>query len=310
MNNLIQHVTRTIYGAYLQTCRVLQRPMDIKEYTTINEAIKDPIKVPYQPPVATLGLQETESFDDINDSNKIGINYIVIGNGGHSASIDSVTNVAYWDRNIHESTDSAPFKMIPFVCRPIAADLPDTERANYRLRKVLKIDGELYVAYYAKLLNFTNSEVTMTMSHTINGKTTYVPFNPTISNLRAQPVQPGVENDGTMTFATAKAVFNFTEKDANYLIEAAINMFGSANEAIISEMAFCSGVDKKIVRSYPTSGNQMSDAAISNRNLYEAQAVQVVCFANTYYQANFGMLGFEVPFDIGAIEPLFGKQSM
>lgn len=306
-NNIIQHVTRTIYGSYLQTTRVLRRPVDIKEFTTINEAINDPIKVPHQPRVQTIGKQETEPYDDTNDSDLIKIGYVVIGNGGHMASVGAGNNISYMDLNVHESTDSAPFKMIPFVCRPIANDLPDDERANYRLRKVLTIDGEHYVAYFAKVLDFTNSEVQMNIARTISGKTETTPFVPTINNIRATPVTPGTINDGTKVFAAAKAVFTFNEKDVGYLIEAAINLYGSAREAIISELAFCSGVDKKIVREYPVDGNQTSNGAIANRNLLEAQAVQVCCFANTYYQANFGMLGFEVPFDIGAIEPLFGK---
>lgn len=308
-SNILQHVTRTIYGSNLQTARVLLRPLDIKEHTTINEAINDEIKVPFQPDIPTRGMQETEAFNATNDSPRIQIGYVVIGNGGHTTALSSKNSVSYMGLNIHQSTDAAPFRMIPFVCRPIAADLPDDERVNYRLRKTLLIDGQLYVAYYAKKLDFSNSEIEMNISRTINGETTDEEFNPTVNNIRATPIAPGVENDGTKTYCSAKATFDFTEKDVAYLIEASINMFGSANEAIISEIAFCSGVDKRIIRSYPANGAQVASTAISSKNLMEAQAVQVCCFANTYYQANFGMLGFTVPFDIGASEPLFGKTS-
>lgn len=306
--NVINHVTRTIYGSYLQTCRVLLRPLDIKEHSTINEAMSDSIKIPFQPSVMSAGLQEPEPFDSVNDSNKINIGYVVIGNGGHVSSI-TANDTTYMDFNIHQATDAAPFKLMPFICRPIESDIPDLERANYRLRKVLEIDGEMYVAYYAKRLDFSNSDVNMVLSSSVNGETTYIPFNPTINNLRPLPVSPGVENDGTKTFAVAKTIFRFNEKDIMYLTEACTNLYGSANEAIISEIAFCSGVDKKIVRSYPHTGSATSDSSITNRNLKEAVAVQVACFVNTYYQANFGINGLEIAFDIGAIEPLFGRRT-
>lgn len=306
--NVINHVTRTVYGAYLQTCRVLLRPLDIKENSTINEAMSDSVKIPFQPSVLSAGLQEPEPFDSVNDSNKINIGYVVIGNGGHVSSI-TANDTTYMDFNIHQSTDAAPFKLMPFVCRPIDSDISDSERVNYRLRKVLEIDGELYVAYYAKRLDFSNSDVNMVLSTSVNGETTYAPFNPTVNNLRPLPIAPGIENDGTKTFAVAKTIFRFSDKDIMYLTEACVNLYGSANEAIISEIAFCSGVDKKIVRSYPHTGSSASDSSIGNRNLNEAVAVQVACFVNTYYQANFGINGLEIAFDIGAIEPLFGRRT-
>lgn len=306
-SNILQQVTRTIYGSHLQTARVLRRPLDIREHTTLNEAINDEVKIPFQPPIITQGMQECEVYDAMNDSDDVKIAYVAIGNGGHTTSVSSQNQVSYMGLNVHQSTDAAPFRMLPFVCRPEDHDIPDDERANYRLRKTLMIDGELYVAYYLKVLDFSNSEIEMNIARTINGKTTENVFIPTINNLRTSPVEPGVENDGTKTYVTAKAVFDFTEKDVGYFIEACENMFGSSNEAIISELAFCSGVDKPIVRSYPSAGAQTSNSSITGRNLKEAVAVQVCCFANTYYQANFGMLGFTVPFDIGASEPLFGK---
>ena len=305
--NVINHTTRTVYGSQLQTCRVLLQPLDIKENSTINEALNDSVKIPFQPAVRNIGAQETDPYDSVNDSALINIGYVVIGNGGHVASL-SPNDVTYMDFNIHQSTDAAPFKLMPFVCRPIDADLPDSERADYRLRKVLEIDGELYVAYYAKRLDFSNAAVEMVISTTISGKTTYRPFVPTISNLRPTPVAPGLENDGTKTYSSARSIFSFTEQDIMYLTEACINLYGSANEAIISEIGFCSGADKTIMRSYTHGGTTTSSTDIVHRNLQETVAMQVCCFVNTYYQANFGINGLEIAFDIGAIEPLFGRR--
>lgn len=306
-NNIINHVTRTIYGSYMQTCHVLLRPMDIKENSTINEALNDSLNIPFQPSISTAGMQEANPFDPVNDSRNVNVGYVVIGNGGHVSSL-TANNVTYMDFNIHQATDAVPFKLLPFVCRPIEADLPDLERKDYRLRKILEIDGELYVAYYAKRLDFSNSDIDMVISTTVNGETTYKPFNPTINNIRPQPVQPGLENDGTKTYATAKTIFRFKEQDIMYLTEACTNLYGSANEAIISEIGFCSGVDKPIVRSYPQGGGSASDSDIKNRGLKEAVAVQTCVHVNTYYQANFGINGLEIAFDIGAIEPLFGRR--
>lgn len=305
--NVIQHTTRTIYGSYIQTCKVILRPIDIKENSTINEALNDSIAIPFQPGNSTVGLQECDPYDPVNDSKNINIGYVVIGNGGHVSSL-TANDTTYMDFNIHQATDAVPFKLMPFICRPIDADIPDTERKDYRLRKVLEIDGELYVAYYAKRLDFSNSDVDMVISSTVNGETTYKPFNPTISNMRPQPVLPGLENDGTKTYATAKTMFRFEEKDIMYLTEACVNLYGSANEAIISEIGFCSGADKPIVRAYSNGAGSTSDSAIKNRGLKETVAMQSCVFVNTYYQANFGINGLEIAFDIGAIEPLFGRR--
>lgn len=309
-NNILQHVTRTIYGSYLTTCRNLLKPLDILEHTTLNEAVNDEIKVPFQPDILTKGMQEPEPYDPVNDSNRIKVGYVAIGNGGHTTAVSTNSSISYMGQHVHQSTDTSPFRMIPFVCRPIEADIPDEDRGNYRLRKVLEINGELYVAYYLKVLDFSNSDVTMRIARTVNGESTENEFIPTVANMRATPVAPGVENDGTKTYVSANALFDFTEKDVSYLIEACINLYGSANEAIISEIAFCSGLDKPIMRSYPDDGPQTSNSNIAGRGLYEAVAVQVCCFANTYYQASFGMKGFSVPFDIGASEPLFGKTAV
>lgn len=302
--NLVKHAVRTIYGSNLQTLRQLGKDIDIYEHSTINEVLSDPLSVRFQPSNQNLGLQECDAYNPSEDSDRLKMGYVVIGNGGHTNSV-TANDVGYMGLNIHSPTDAALFNMLPFICRPIDMDLDDEQRRDYRLRKVLQIDGEFYVAYYAKVLDFSNSDVNMVISTTVNGETTSLPFRPNVNNLRPKPIQAGVENDGSKVHATANVPLKFTTQDVAYLNEACMNLYGSTADAIISEIGICSGADKPIVRSYSTAGGT-SDSSIANRDLYESVGVQVCCFVNTYYQANLGYQGMSIIFDVGAIEPLFG----
>lgn len=73
----------------------------------------------------------------------------VIGIGG-SPMIDGAPNYVL---NEHSPIDGALFEHIPFIMRPLEADLNDAERENYRLRVVETINNTQYVSYYMKVLD-------------------------------------------------------------------------------------------------------------------------------------------------------------
>lgn len=74
------------------------------------------------------------------------VNYFCIGNGGENpATPYEVLDVHDWETRL--------YNMVPFRCVPVTADLSASERASYRLRKRISINGAEYYAYYAKVFD-------------------------------------------------------------------------------------------------------------------------------------------------------------
>ena len=76
------------------------------------------------------------------------LKYLVIGNGG-MPNIDNTDNYKF---SQHCAIDGALFNHLPFALKLLSEDFNDVERSRYRLRKEVRIGGELYFAYYAKVV--------------------------------------------------------------------------------------------------------------------------------------------------------------
>lgn len=71
------------------------------------------------------------------------IGYFMIGSGAENGSVPyAIYPPAKWHTKLYGA--------VPFRCVPIASDLTAEERAYYRLRKMITIEGQQYYAYYAK----------------------------------------------------------------------------------------------------------------------------------------------------------------
>ena len=305
--DVVKVVTRTIYAATLQTAKHQNTPLLVPAYSTINEAINNATIVAYQPSVSTMASQTAAQFNPEQDTVNIGLQYLCIGNGGHRF-IDGGLNGVPVDLPVpHKASDSGLYNMIPFLCKPIADDISREARARYRLRKILEIDGEVYVAYFAKFLSMQNNSPRMTRTTIIDGVPATTNFSPTINDLK--PVKPNIDaivNDNTYVSATATTIIDFTEQEMRDIVEACTLLYGNPNYAIISELALCSGVDKLVTNQYPISGAQ-TPFNISDQRLKEAVAVQVNGFISTYISVKMNMQGFQLSLDLGATEPLYSE---
>lgn len=306
MADAVKIVTRTIYGAALQTSQTLKTPHQIREFTTINEALNVPDIVPYQPNPMTAGAQIAQSYNAETDTNKLATQYWCIGNGGHSMVSKGEKAIPLPITVVHRSNDACLYEILPFVVKPIDQDLTREQRVNYRLRKILMIDGEYYVAYFARKL--PTQELASKMLHTKvqDGVPATVEFIPSVNNLNPARPTIGQENDGSFLSVSSSVLIDFTEQDVNWLKEACEILYGSAEFAIISEIAICSGIDKVVQQEYPLDGTQTS-TNIANQNIMEAVGVQVTCFMNPFYSAISGNQGFGFELDLGAAEPLFSS---
>ena len=306
MADAIKLVTRTVYGAAMQTSKHLRIPYDVLRFTTINEALDIDDIVPFQPNPKTRGMQYAQSYNADTDTGSLGIQYFCIGNGGHTIVSSGTEGIPFPKNKPHRSKDSGLYNILPFIIKPLEADLSRDERDKYRLRKVLEIAGELYVAYYARKMNVNKVAPVLVHTRIQDGIAISTPFVPSINDLNPPDPIIGQENDGSLLSVTSKIVIDFDEQDVLRLKEACEILYGNANYAIISEIAICSGAEKSIIQEYPTGPNQTSEN-ISSQNLFEAVAVQPVVFIGHFFSAMNSSQGFTSTFDLGAAEPLFAS---
>lgn len=276
-------ITRTAYGAKIQTSQLLGIPNEVEEYTTLNEKFN----------VATQY--------SMNAGDEQKMRYMVIGNGGHTMTVTgSNNNIPVPKPNQHAPTDAALFSHIPYIVRPIENDIDATTRARYCLRKIITIEGEDHVAYYARRVDLTGVLAQMLFKNIENNVETSGPFIPTASNLSpvASNINTGnsIPTTGDFVLATAPINFILDEFDMAEIQNAASILFGSEDAAIISELGFVAGVDKTVAA---------LDYTGTSFNYSEVIAAQICTHVSTFHAIRFTSGGINSNFDVGATEPLW-----
>lgn len=277
------NICRTAIGIAVQAAKLLGRPYEYKKYTTLNERFD-------VNPEAHLDLTEAPN-----------VGYYAIGRGGHRVHVDD-TDTPVMDPVSHETTNTGPFKPVPFVLREINNDLTQTERAEYALRRKETHNGIDYWAYYLKRLPNVPVPADIVHDNTKEGVTTSRVFMytnddlyPTPSDLPATGV---VVSSADIIRISAKVEVDFSEKDVEEFYRVNKILYGSEQRSIISELMICSGVDKDL--SVEGAGGQMM-------NFKEAIGVQVVTFVTTYIHLGSANRGFYHEFELGEGEPLLTK---
>ena len=177
---------RTIYGVTLQTCQFFGIPALIQPFSTLNE------KLNIQP-TATLGANEMPS-----------VGYLTIGNGGHM-NVPGQDDIPLISNKVHRADDAAPFKMFPFVLRPVTNDITAIQRERFALRTIVEIGGEDYFAYYARRFNKQSLTVVPERRKIVSNNTEISLFAPTSDNLNPVPqdLDPGSVNVVTGEYLAA-----------------------------------------------------------------------------------------------------------
>lgn len=328
-------VTRTIYGAELQTCKELGIPHQIQQAGCLSDAILTNYAasvnvVPFLPAVLTAGMDVIPSgWDPETDTDSARIGYFCIGNGAHRADSGGTTGVPGLVAQPHRCYDSGPFyrtaqgygSLLPFVVRSlgtdavpnISNDLDAAERQNYRLRRVIKKDGTWYAAYFAKKLNLADVSVVRELVTVVNGVESVTPFTPTDSNMKPTLPTTITNSDTTLLRVSAPISVPFGPTDVTELRNACNILFGTEAAATISEVMFCHGVDRTIVNQYPLTGTQTPADAfgalpLGNRPK-EVVGLQISIHLTTANSAVYSDdLGFNM--NAGASEPLYGDLSV
>lgn len=300
------NITRTIYGAAVQTALMLGSPHRLHEYSTFNEAIHNATIVPFQPTVGTRGMQIARPYDPTVDTRSLKMGYITIGNKGHQVVIEEDDGSSFPPEE-RSARASGLYGMIPFIIRPVENDLTNAQRAKYRLRKTLDIGGDLFVAYFARVFDMTEVPIEAIVTTIANGISTTATLVPTVADLKPTPPKITGSTQGNYARVVAVAPLAFTAEEVEELKNACNVLYGNERRAMISEIAFCTGVDKPIYRTYPNTGDQQF-TEIPNSSVMEVVGLQAALVANLE-PLTAGTLngGTTITTDIGISEPLFGR---
>lgn len=272
-------IVRAAASALIRTATAVGKPVIPPANSTLNQ------KFDVQ---ASIALTETE----------IPVNkYVFIGNGGHRM-ITGAGGVSYPEVIRHLARHSGLYNHLPFVMRLVTDDIPATQRAQYRIRKIETHDQKSYVCYYGKLLDTSATTPALELRTITDGVTTSQPFNYTLSDLSPTPPAAGssgvTDTEGDYIASTAKIPFIMTAADVDEFLNVANILYGTDNLAIISEIALASGVDRAV------SGDFNGTSA----SYTEVIGCQINSFIGLFFAAKFNNNGLRVNFDLGSVEPL------
>jgi hypothetical protein len=275
----MQEIVRTAYGASLQTSELLNLPLVVKQYTTLNEKFN--------------------IHDDIQlaDTDNAKLGYYVIGNGGHRFNV-GVNNIAKPEPIQHLPRHAALYNHIPFIMRPVSSDLTPTERLKYRLRRIETHNAIQYVVYYGKVLNLSSTVSRLELRVVNNGSVTVTNFTPTVDDLN--PTPPPINTGSVLTTtgdyiaASAKVNIILTAAEISEIMDVSNILYGDPNYAIVSELGLCSGVDKVV------QGNFNG----TNSNYTDTIGMQICSFISVFYPLAFINDTVNIGLDIGSVEPM------
>lgn len=299
-------ITRTGYGNALQSAIIQGIPYQLLSLTTLNEALSDPLIVPYQPADIRTGMETCAVYDSANDTTKMKSQFYVIGNMGHR--IVTVDMIAVTEPVPHLSTDAGLYHMIPFAVReiyPSNNDFSQGERESYRLRKTMEIDNKIYAAYYAKRIDNSAVSADLLLTTVDNDVVSVSVFSPSISNLR--PTQPliGATSTGSYLSTSSATPIPLTADDVAEIISACTLLYGNPSLAIITEIGIVQGVDKPVLTRFPATGAPI-DVPVPANAYYELVGAQITNFICDNYPLGSLNNGFSFTIDVGITEPLFG----
>ena len=276
----MKKITRTIYGAKLQTAMFLGMPFEMDTHTTLNEYFG--VEAGVEPSASVYPRAR----------------YFCIGNGAHY-NATAADGFPYTGLHEHAVQDAALWKPLPFVIRELDDDLDSVTRAQYALRKEITVSGQQYVAYYLKRMDFTDVEITMLHNTVANNVTTSIPFVPSSANLNPQvPEIPNtgvITTDGTYLSVSAMLQLAFSALDVEEFINACNILFGDAVHSVISEFGIVTAVDKISTATTP-------DGQI---NYLEVIAAQIATHLTAHYPVVFNNEGFDYRLEIGSTESLY-----
>lgn len=281
-----QAVTNTPYGNLIAKCLATRQPFTLPQYTTLNEA--------YNILAAqSIGLKNGGDFT---------LKYFSIGIRGFDANGTNVLGGTKLKVNQHQPIDGNLFSPIPFICRPIANDLDNVNRAKYRMRVVKDVGGVAYAFYYLKLISFLNyaPSVNKITRDTAGNETPvkYVPVKDDLMN--PQPLDFTSEGSVPVSnvYINSSAILDCSLTTADLLecADACRILYGDSSLAAVSETALIWGIDTQ------------TDGAVGQGQVVRYTEVLSAVVAHYITERDARSLlnnvGVKLGFDHGASEPM------
>lgn len=269
-------ITRSVYGARLQSLQYFGLPYTHVNHTTLNE--KFDIFADQRPEPGEMPRNR----------------YYVLGKRGHRLAVGA-DGYSMTDELQHQPSDASLFDHMPFLLRRASEDLSPVDRAKYCLRKPLTHDGTNYIAYYGRRLDLSNIDTQMLNNVVTSGVTVTTPFAPSGANLN--PTPPTVPTTGTIVTSgdylsvSTMIDISMTQADIEEYINVAAILYGDERYAIISEIGLVAGVDKVLT-------------AAGGLNYLEVVDAQITTFITDYHAVRYSTNGLTLTLDVGAVEPL------
>lgn len=280
------NVTRTVYGAAVQTSQLMGLPFSYPEYTTLNQH---------------LNIQK-DTLPNVNDRPTLGC--YVWGNRGHDMIIGT-SGIPLNEVVQHRATDAGLFNQLPFVMRELNVDLTQAERAKYVLRRQEERNGVAYYAYYGRRVDKTNMRVGNYYTQMQDGVAVVSNFVPTQGNLTPSPQQ--ASNTATNLInadyvsARCRMTLAMTEFEVAEMLNVAKIIYNDERYAIVSEIGLCTHVDKQVNASAYGGGTFLFNEAIGT------QIAAHIATYNPLLQTNTGV---QIEMDVGVNEPLYALSAI
>lgn len=275
----MENVTRSIFAAHLQTCKLLDKPFTVLENSTLNQKFN-------------------VYADERNGANVYpSLGYLAIGNKGSSYDV-SQSGYVLTTPIPHLAHHASLYNHLPFVIRPADEDLTPGQRIMYRMRVPLTIGGQQYFAYYLRVLDLTTVAPSVELRNVTDGVITNTPFTPDLSALT--PVHPVITGtslntaEGDFLVSTAKTLFTLNQQDIVNIREACTILYGDPRYAIINEVAVCTGLDKIV-------SGQLGGTTI---NYTESVVTQVAAFLSQSHNLTSSTAEIKIGLNVGSVEPL------
>lgn len=275
----MESVVRTIYGAHLQTCKLLSKPFTVLPNSTLNQKYN-------------LFADQAPAVNEYPS-----LAYVCIGNKGTTYEVVS-GNYLLTTPVPHLARHASLYNAIPFLVRSVNNDISAGERLNYRLRVPMTIGSDQYVAYYLKLLDTTNVIPGVELRNVTDGVITNTTFTADLSDLA--PVHPVLSNpnlnnpNGDYLASTAKISFKLNQSDISNIMDACQLIYGDARYAVISELGLVTGLDKVQTGVFGGATTNYTDVISS----------QIVAFISQNHILTSATSEIDIGLNVGSVEPL------
>ena len=223
---------RTIYYNNLVLSAVYGTPFKATENTTLNEKFG----IAVDTTTLAAGVYPT-------------LKYFAIGNGNATSVL--LQTDGYMHRNNHDASHAALYNHIPFIARPVDADLSASERTAYRMRVVTDIGGTEYAFYYMKTLP-TDEIATnyLVVEYALGGSIDISVYqsDPVVLSPVMHEANADVDSEVNRSIVISKKMpFILTTDDLAEIKSAVTLIVGEENlqssDYAINELAVCSGLD-------------------------------------------------------------------